>query len=174
MTIRSNPPGAVVYVDDYAIGTTPVSANFTYYGTRKIRLVKDGYETLTLLQPVPTTWYEIPGIDFFSENVVPGKLVDRRTFEYTLVPQVIVPTEQLMERAECLRGQTHASGVVQATANPRPAPPEMLPAPTGQPGAGPMVPSGSPQQGWQAPSVPATGAAPLGPVPYPSQGPPSY
>jgi hypothetical protein len=25
MTIRSNPPGALVYVDDYQIGTTPVS-----------------------------------------------------------------------------------------------------------------------------------------------------
>src|ERR1700690_4113146 len=50
MTIRSNPPGALVYVDDYEIGTTPVSASFTYYGTRKIRLVKDGYETLTVMQ----------------------------------------------------------------------------------------------------------------------------
>lgn len=42
MTVRSNPPGALVYVDDYQIGTTPVSTDFIYYGTRKIRLVKDG------------------------------------------------------------------------------------------------------------------------------------
>ena len=48
MTIRTNPPGALVYVDDYEIGTTPVSTNFTYYGKRKIRIVKDGYETLTV------------------------------------------------------------------------------------------------------------------------------
>ena len=47
MTIRSNPPGALVYVDDYQIGSTPVSHDFVYYGTRKIRVVKDGYETLT-------------------------------------------------------------------------------------------------------------------------------
>jgi hypothetical protein len=55
-TIRSNPPGAQVYVDDYEIGTTPVSHDFVYYGTRKIRLVKDGYETLTVYQPMPTPW----------------------------------------------------------------------------------------------------------------------
>ena len=59
MTIRSNPPGALVYVDDYQIGTTPVSNDFVYYGTRKIRLVKDGYETLTVRQPFPIPWYEV-------------------------------------------------------------------------------------------------------------------
>ncbi|MEI6037860.1 MAG: PEGA domain-containing protein, partial [Planctomycetota bacterium] len=32
MTIRSNPPGALVYVDDYQIGATPVSTDFIYYG----------------------------------------------------------------------------------------------------------------------------------------------
>ena len=47
MTIRSSPPGAMVYVDNQEIGTTPVSTGFTYYGTREFRLVKDGYETLT-------------------------------------------------------------------------------------------------------------------------------
>ena len=60
MTVRTNPPGALLYVDDYEIGTTPVSANFTYYGTRKIRLVKDGYETLTVMQWIPPPWYEFP------------------------------------------------------------------------------------------------------------------
>jgi hypothetical protein len=53
ITIRSNPPGALVYVDDYPIGTTPVSTSFVYYGTRKVRLVLSGYETLTVLQPIP-------------------------------------------------------------------------------------------------------------------------
>ena len=56
MTIRSNPPGALVYVDDYTIGVTPVSTSFIYYGTRKIRLVKDGYETLTVMQPISPPW----------------------------------------------------------------------------------------------------------------------
>ena len=48
LTIRSNPPGAYVYVDDYEIGITPCSTDFIYYGTRQFRLVREGYETLTV------------------------------------------------------------------------------------------------------------------------------
>ena len=84
MTVRTNPPGALLYVDDYEIGTTPVSANFTYYGTRKIRLVKDGYETLTVMQWIPPPWYEFPPLDFVSENFVPGQIYDQRTLDFQL------------------------------------------------------------------------------------------
>ncbi|HZN34398.1 MAG TPA: PEGA domain-containing protein, partial [Pirellulaceae bacterium] len=45
LTVRTFPPGAQVYVDDQEIGTTPCSASFVYYGTRKITVMKDGYRT---------------------------------------------------------------------------------------------------------------------------------
>jgi len=120
MTIRTNPPGALVYVDDYEIGTSPVSANFTYYGTRSIRLVKDGYETLTVLQPIPSPWYEIPPLDFVSENLIPARLRDHRTFTYQLSPQVVVPTDQLLRRAEALRAESRTSGALVTSASPAP------------------------------------------------------
>ena len=47
MIIRTNPPGALAYVDDNEVGLTPVAISPIYYGSRKIRLVKDGCETLT-------------------------------------------------------------------------------------------------------------------------------
>jgi hypothetical protein len=103
LTIRSNPPGAMVYVDDYPIGTTPVATDFIYYGTRKVRLVLSGYETLTVMQPIPTPWYEYPGLDFVSENLVPGEIRDTRVVDYQLQPQMIVPGPQLLERAENTR-----------------------------------------------------------------------
>src|SRR5882724_7276032 len=74
LNVNSNPPGALVYVDNQQIGTTPCSVDFTYYGTREIRLVKPGFETLTVNQPIPTPWYEVPPIDFVSENIVPSRL----------------------------------------------------------------------------------------------------
>jgi len=144
MTIRTDPPGAMVYVDDYEIGTTPVSTNFTYYGTRKIRIVKEGYETLTFLQPIPTPWYEIPPLDFFSENLLPGELRDRRTLYYRLRPQVAVPDPQLRGRAEDLRARGRAplaevpAGFTQPApvdAVGPPPPVESIPAPQGQPQA---------------------------------------
>src|SRR5687767_2042073 len=47
LTVRTNPPGAQVFVDDQEIGVTPCSASFIYYGTRKITVMKDGYKTET-------------------------------------------------------------------------------------------------------------------------------
>ena len=115
MTVRTNPPGALLYVDDYQIGETPISTNFTYYGDRKIRLVKDGYETLTLLQPISTPWYEFFPLDFVAENLVPGEIRDQRTLDFQLKPQVVVPTEQLLSRAEDLRRGVHASASMAAS-----------------------------------------------------------
>lgn len=141
MTVRTNPPGAMLYVDDYPIGETPISTNFTYYGDRKIRLVKDGYETLTLLQPISAPWYQFFPLDFVSETLVPGEIRDQRTLDFQLKPQVIVPTEQLLARAEELRRGVHASTGTAAPPSAGPAgvaplyspPPgaEVIPAPAG-------------------------------------------
>ena len=103
LNVRSNPPGALVYVDNQQIGTTPCSVDFIYYGTREIRLIKPGYETLTVNQPIPAPWYQIPPIDFVSENLVWTKIRDNRTVTYELAPQLVVPTEQLVDRANQLR-----------------------------------------------------------------------
>jgi hypothetical protein len=106
LNVRTNPPGALVYVDNQQIGTTPCSVDFTYYGTREIRLIKPGFETLTVNQPIPTPWYQYPPLDFVSENLVATKIRDNRTVTYDLAPQVIVPTQQLIDRANQLRQDT--------------------------------------------------------------------
>jgi hypothetical protein len=103
MMLRTEPPGATVYVDGYEIGATPIATDFIYYGTRQIRLVKDGYETLTIMQPTPTPWYEIMPLDFVSENVSPVPIRDYHSFTYRLTPQIMVPTASLRDRAEQLR-----------------------------------------------------------------------
>ena len=103
LTVRSNPPGALVYVDDHQIGATPVSTGFTYYGTRKLKLIKDGYETVTTDQRIDTPWYEIPPLDFIAENLIFREIRDERVLDFTLKPQRIVPTQEVLTRAENLR-----------------------------------------------------------------------
>lgn len=103
LTIRTNPPGALVYVDDQEIGVTPVSTSFTYYGTRKITVIRDGYETVTEKATFNPPWYEIPPIDFIAENLWPHELRDEREVQFDLTPQQIVPSQELIERAENLR-----------------------------------------------------------------------
>lgn len=163
MTVRSNPPGALVYVDNVEIGTTPCPVEFTYYGTREIRLVKDGYETLTVNQPLPTPWYEIPPLDLVSETMWPYEIRDERNVSYDLSPQMMVPTEQLLARAEQLRQSTQG-GVVLPTTSLDPAGP-ILPGAETLPLGGETVPSPRsfptqpPQPG--AESLPPGGVAPL-------------
>jgi hypothetical protein len=108
MTIRSNPPGAVAFVDEQEIGVTPVSAAFTYYGTRKLQLFRDGSETLTVKQPFTAPWYQIPPLDFFFENLWPFEIRDERIVDFDLPPQQNVPNEKVIERGEMLRGSTRA------------------------------------------------------------------
>ena len=155
MMIRSNPPGAQVYVDEYPIGTTPVSTSFTYYGKRKIRLVKDGYETLTVMQDICAPWYEYFPIDFVAENLVPGDIRDHRTLDFNLVPQLVVPPEELMGRAESLRRGVHtASGTTPSAPATRINP--AMPPPGGYPSTGVPAPGSPP---------PDIGGQPLYPLP---------
>lgn len=111
MTIRTNPPGAVAFVDDQRIGVTPVSTPFTYYGTRKIQLFKDGFEPLTVKQQFAVPWYEYPPLDFIVENLWPREIRDERIVDFEMIPQQIVPNEELLGRAETLRGTSQAGYV---------------------------------------------------------------
>jgi hypothetical protein len=106
MTIVSNPPGALVLLEGKEVGYTPVAVDFTYYGTRELTLIKDGYETLTVLQPVPAPWYQWPIVEFFADNLTPGHITDRRQFAYQLQPQRMVPNQELLGRGEMLRGES--------------------------------------------------------------------
>ena len=176
LTIRSNPPGAFVWVDNYPIGTTPVSTDFTYYGKRQIRLVRDGYETLTVEQKIKAPWYEWFGIDFISENLVPANIRDEQSLDFNMVPQQVPSSPQLhgagrraaleqpgaalcaahARRPTTGRGATTAAGHDLAAANTATGlaaaaneqRPMMLPPPQTLPPGQPPV-----SDGWQAPGA---------------------
>lgn len=140
MTVRTNPPGAQVFVDDQAIGVTPCSAAYVYYGTRKITVMKEGYATQTLYQKFYPPWYEIPPLDFLSENLVPRETRDERIVDVELVPDQLVPPQKLAERAQTLRDSAKYGYVTPLVARPAPAPPTQ--PLIGVPGQG--LPAGQP------------------------------
>jgi hypothetical protein len=97
---------AIVYDEkDQPIGGSPVDKPFTYYGKYHFRIVKDGYETLDVDQRVRPPWYEWPGLDFISENLVPWTIRDVRYYRYTLQRKEIRPNlpEQVLQQGELLR-----------------------------------------------------------------------
>ena len=176
MTIRSNPPGALVYVDDYQVGTTPVSTDFVYYGTRKIRLVKDGYETLTVRQPFPLPWYQVFPLDFVTENLWPGEIRDERVVDLAMMPTASTPPEEVVGRAEVARLAAGSGVPAPAPVQPQPLPqptlqqvplavPALPPQPLPPPAVGPSFPPApSPLQGLQPPmqNAPRQGVPSLG------------
>lgn len=183
MTIRSNPPGALVYVDDYEIGHTPVSHDFVYYGTRKIKLEKDGYETLVVRQPFPLPWYQIFPLDFVTENLVPWEIRDERMVDLAMQPVASTPPESVVARAEQARlaaGSLPPAAAVEpvmrvapaaqplpvpppALSPAQPSPPQPLPAPGQQGLILPPPAAPSPLQGLQpSPNAPSQGIPSLG------------
>lgn len=157
MTVRSSPPGAMVYVDDYQIGTAPVSTDFVYYGTRKIRLVKDGYETLTVRQPFPLPWYQIFPLDFVTENLWPWEIRDERVIDLAMAPATPTIPESVVARAEQVRAASAAT-----IPKPPPAPVALPPVPAAPVPPPMLVPQPPQQQAFPPQSVPA---APLPPPP---------
>lgn len=100
LTIDSEPPGAMVYLDDEPIGETPVTTTFTYYGTRKITLEKvdtEGrllYERKIVYEKIKPPFYQILPLDFFSEIVLPMKLKDEHYLTYQLDPLKPLPKQE--------------------------------------------------------------------------------
>lgn len=104
LTIRSNPPGAIVEVNGQRIGTTPASMDFTYYGTYDIKMSKPGYQTLTVKQPVAPPWYQIPPLDAVSDNLIPVQVTNRHDFLWNLTP---LPPEAFDDHRLRDRGQEY-------------------------------------------------------------------
>ncbi|MFN0051558.1 MAG: PEGA domain-containing protein [Planctomycetales bacterium] len=103
LTIRTNPPGAAVLVDGEEAGFTPTAIDYTYYGTRDITLIKDGYKTVTVQQKIPTPWYQIFPLEFVTDNLALTHIRDKRDVTYNLVPEELVPTDEVLDRANSLR-----------------------------------------------------------------------
>jgi PEGA domain-containing protein len=138
--VYSDPPGALVYVNGQYVGASPADYYYVYYGKYHIRLVRDGYETLDVIQNVRVPWYELPGADLIAETFIPFKIRDTRNFCYTLQPLQAVRADDVANRAAELRSRGQAIGT----------PREPRPVPAAPPGSAPPAPA--------APAVP-----PLGP-----------
>jgi hypothetical protein len=113
--VETDPPGALVLIDNKPTSPSPADIDFVYYGKRKFTMIKDGYQTLEVIQEVKTPWYEYPLIDFATENLVPYKFKDIRHLYYKLQPCETVRADQLLQNAEGLKNRAATIGPWEAT-----------------------------------------------------------
>jgi hypothetical protein len=103
--------GAIVQVNGKTVGATPVDVPFTYYGTYRLTILRDGLQTLVVDQPVPAPWYEYFPFEFFSEHLNPWTIRDHRRFHFDLKPLQVPPPEAVLDRSNQLREEGKVTGV---------------------------------------------------------------
>ncbi len=104
ITVESQPPGAILWLNDNEVGRTPVTVPFTWYGVYSIRMEKEGYVPLEVLERVAAPWYQWLLVDLPFETVVPGTRRDRHHFgPYELQPAKAADPDKLLRRGEDFR-----------------------------------------------------------------------
>jgi hypothetical protein len=108
LTVKSDPPGALVHLNGVEVGRTPMTSDFTWYGTYDVVLRKEGYETLKTRGKVIAPWWQWVPIDLFAELL---PLHDKRALSYTMKPytEAAIDSQQMLSRAEQMRTQLRSS-----------------------------------------------------------------
>jgi len=106
MTLVTEPKGAKAYYNDKYVGDTPVTFHYAFYASPRIRLERDGYETVKATPKVKIPAYERFPFDFLSESIIPWTIYDRQTFEYTMERTKPTDIPALLKRADELGQET--------------------------------------------------------------------
>lgn len=99
LSITTDPPGALVILNDREVGRTPVEIDFTFYGTYDLRLLLEGYEPFVGSAKANAPIWDTMPMDFVSE-ILPVPLDSNVKWHFTLEP---AKSEGVLERAEELR-----------------------------------------------------------------------
>lgn len=86
LTIRTEPAGAMVYVNDVLKGKSPVSYDFEWYGWHRVMIRKEGYKRVDDRKMMRAPFYLWIPLDLAME-LLPLRIRDARTWDYVMVPQ---------------------------------------------------------------------------------------
>lgn len=110
MQIDTQPPGALVYLNNEEIGRTPVRRDFMWYGDYDVIVRKEGYETIKTHKWLVAPIWQWPPIDLFAE-LFPMRLMDQKKMNFTLEPASTQPvqSDEILARASELEGMLESS-----------------------------------------------------------------
>ena len=99
ITITTDPPHALVFLNDQEVGRSTVTTDFLWYGDYDVIIRKEGYQTLKTHWDIKPPWYQVLPIDFFAEVLWPGQIHDQHERHFTLEPQGQPTKDELVNRA---------------------------------------------------------------------------
>ncbi|MFM1822782.1 MAG: hypothetical protein RI967_1048 [Planctomycetota bacterium] len=103
VSIETDPPGALVWINDVQVGRSPVGVEIVHDGVYDLRLEKEGYEPLVTPATAEGPLWDAVPFDFFAE-ILPIDARREARWVFTLVPRDD-SEDALVGRAEALRGR---------------------------------------------------------------------
>ena len=95
--VTSDPPGALVTMNDQEIGRTPLEKEFTWYGYYDVQVRADGYETIKTGAQVPAPWWQWIPLDLITDMF---PIRDEHALHYTLKPTTKPNLNELVEEGQ--------------------------------------------------------------------------
>lgn len=134
LVIKSEPSGALVYLNGEEIGRTPVKYDFTWYSDYDVVIRLDGYEALKTHRGLKAPLSDVPPFDLLGELF--GKK-DFREWTFVLAPaqEQADDSDGLMSRAVTLKGDLQSSKYTRTPTTSPTTKPTTTTAPTTKPAA---------------------------------------
>ena len=95
--ITSEPSGAIVWLNDREVGSTPCEVEILHYGTYDLRVTKPGYEPLVTGRKANPPVWDLPGPDLVAE-LLPLEMESRNSWHVELVVEDM-STDAVIQRA---------------------------------------------------------------------------
>ncbi len=99
LSITTEPPHALVFLNDQEVGRSKVSTDFLWYGDYDVVVRKEGFKTLHTHWEIKPPWYQMIPVDFFAEVLWPGHFHDQHEHHFVLEPMSRPSNEELIGRA---------------------------------------------------------------------------
>ena len=115
LTINTVPQGGLVMLNDEEIGIAPVTVGFSWYGDYRVRVEKQGYDTLNTHRDLKAPLHDRFPFDFFVEVLWPGQINAEHEWTFELQPYQAPGRTALIDSAEKMR-QRAADEVAAAVA----------------------------------------------------------
>jgi hypothetical protein len=124
LTVVTDPPGAVVYLNDREMGRTPFTHAFLWYGNYDVLIRKDGWQTLKTFAVVNAPLWQFVPLDAVTDFL---PLQDHQTISFKLKPDAPTDPQLLLAHGVEMKNALEASdhtvrhSVLDVHAPPKPA-----------------------------------------------------